>query len=67
MTTEEMDRTRYGDPLERLWKTSVLGFCGLTEIHRRNFRMVQAVSQEEREAMLGAVTATVNELFPAGA
>lgn len=67
MTTEEMDRTHYGDPLERLWKTSVLGFCGVTEVHRRNFRMVQAVSREEREAMLEAVTATVNELFPAGA
>ena len=67
MTSEEMDRTHYGDPLERLWKTSVLGFCGLEEIHRRNFRMVQTVSQKEREAMLGVVRQSVNELFPAGA
>lgn len=67
MTSEEMDRTHYGDPLERLWKTSVLGLCGLEEIHRRNFRMVQTVSQKEREAMLGVVRQSVNELFPAGA
>ena len=65
MTKEEIDRTHYGDPLDRLWKTSILGFCGLTEVHRRNFRMVQAVSQAEREAMLEVVAATVNELFPA--
>jgi NAD(P)H dehydrogenase (quinone) len=64
MTTEEMDRTRYGDPLERLWKTAVLGFCGVGEVRRHNFRMVQAISQAEREAMLGVVTAAVNELFP---
>jgi len=67
MTTEEMDRTHYGDPLERLWKTSILGFCGVTEVHRRNFRIVQTVSQAEREAMLEAVSTTVNELFPAAA
>jgi NAD(P)H dehydrogenase (quinone) len=67
MTTEEMDRSHYGDPLDRLWKTSVLGFCGITEVHRRNFRMVQAVPQEERAAMLEAVVAAVDELFPADA
>ncbi|MFH0916214.1 MAG: NAD(P)H-dependent oxidoreductase [bacterium] len=65
MTTEENDRSQYGDPLERLWKNSVLGFCGVTEFHRLNFRMVQTVSQEEREAMLESVVATVNELYPA--
>jgi NAD(P)H dehydrogenase (quinone) len=65
MTSEDMDRTHYGDPLERLWKTSVLSLCGIEETHRRNFRMVQTVSQEEREAMLEAVRGVVNELFPA--
>jgi len=67
MTTEELDRDRYGDPLEHLWKDMVMGFCGITEFHRRNFRMVQAISQAEREAMLQAVRDTVNELLPAGA
>ena len=67
MTTEEMDRTHYGDPLEGLWKNSVLGFCGVTEVHRVNFRMVQTISQAEREAMLETVAVTLNELFPGGA
>ncbi len=67
MTTEELDRDIYGDPLEHLWKTMVMGYCGVTEFHRRNFRMVQAISQAEREAMLQAVRDTVNELLPAGA
>ena len=34
----------------------VLGFCGVANFHRRNLRMVQAISQAEREAMLEAVT-----------
>ena len=67
MTTEEKDRTLYGDPLETLWKTSILGFCGVEEVHRRNFRMVTSISQAEREAMLAEVSAAVNELYPAGA
>jgi len=64
MTTEEADRSQYGDPLERLWKTAVLSFCGVGDVHRYNFRMVQAVSQAEREAMLAEVAAAVSELFP---
>lgn len=67
MTTEEMDRTHYHDPLDSLWKTSVLGFCGVENVRRLNLRMVQAISQEERESMLEEVAATVDSLFPAGA
>ncbi len=59
-----MDRDHYHDPLERLWKTSVLGFCGVDEVHRLNLRMVQTISHEEREAMLAEVAATVDALFP---
>lgn len=65
MTTEEMDKVHYHDPLEGLWKASVLGFCGVDEVHRLNFRMVQAISQEEREDLLQEVTATAQRLFPA--
>ncbi len=67
MTTEEMDRTHYHDPLEALWKTSVLGFCGVENVQRLNLRMVQAISQEERKTMLEEVAATIDALFPAGA
>ncbi len=67
MTPEEEDRKHYGDPLETLWKNCIFGFCGLTDFHRRYFRMVQAVSQEERVGMLAEVTAVIGELFPAGA
>jgi putative NADPH-quinone reductase len=67
MTTEELDRDIYGDPLEHLWKNMVMGYCGVMEFHRRNFRMVQVIPQAEREAMLQMVRDTVNELLPAGA
>lgn len=65
MTTEEADHAQYGDPLGNLWKNCVFGFCGITDFHRRYFRMVQAVSQEARQGMLEEVAVAVDELFPA--
>ena len=67
MTPEDVDRAHYGDPLENLWKNCVFAFCGITDFHRRYFRMVQAVSQEARQEMLDEVKATIDQLFPAGA
>jgi putative NADPH-quinone reductase len=67
MTPEEEDRAHYGDPLENLWKNCIFAFCGIADFHRRYFRMVQAVSQDERIAMLGEVKATIDQLFPPGA
>jgi NAD(P)H dehydrogenase (quinone) len=65
MTTEANDAGHYGDPLENLWKNCVLSFCGVKEFHRRNFRMVQVVSDEQRAAWLAEVEELVGELFPA--
>jgi NAD(P)H dehydrogenase (quinone) len=65
MTPEDEDRKHYGDPLENLWKNCIFAFCGLGDFHRRYFRMVQAVSQEERIGMLTEVKATIDQLFPA--
>jgi putative NADPH-quinone reductase len=67
MTTEENDRAHYGDPLENLWKNCIFGFCGVTDFQRRNFRMVQSISQEARQEMLDEVRATVDAVFPASA
>ena len=67
MTTEEKDRTHYHDPLDGLWKTSVLGFCGIDDVHRLNMRMVQAVSDGERNDMLKQVETVVDQLFPTDA
>jgi NAD(P)H dehydrogenase (quinone) len=67
MTPEDVDRAHYGDPLENLWKNCVFAFCGLTDFHRRYFRMVQAVPPEARQEMLDEVKAAVDQLFPAGA
>lgn len=64
MTTEEMDRTHYHDPLDGLWKTSVLGFCGIEDAQRLNLRMVQAISADERSEMLRTVETAVAESFP---
>jgi len=65
MTTADQDRDLYGDPLDHLWKTAVLGFCQVKDVRRHNFRMVQMISQDERKTMLEAVTAAVKGLYPA--
>jgi putative NADPH-quinone reductase len=67
MTTEAMDSTHYHDPLDGLWRNSVLGFCGVEDIRRLNLRMVQAISQDERKGMLEEVVKTTDALFPVGA
>ena len=67
MTTEEMDRTHFHDPLDGLWKTSVLGVCGIEDAQRLNLRMVQAISADERNEMLRKVETAVDDLFPEGA
>ncbi len=66
MTPEEEDRKHYGDPLANLWKNCIFAFCGISDFHRRYFRMVQAVSQEERVGMLAEVKAAIDQIFPAG-
>jgi NAD(P)H dehydrogenase (quinone) len=66
MTSEDADESHYGDPLGNLWKNCVASFCGIKEFHRRNYRMVQAVPEEQRTAWLDDVDKLVGELFPAG-
>jgi len=47
----------FHDPLEYIWKRCVFGFCGITESHRRMFRIVSESSQEERKGWLDEVEA----------
>jgi NAD(P)H dehydrogenase (quinone) len=66
MTPAEADQGPYADPIGNLWKNCVFGLCGITDFDRLYLRMVQTVSQQEREGMLSDVTAAVDRMFPRG-
>jgi len=45
----------FGDPLENLWRTSVFGLCGVTNVHRLMFAPVSTSGPEQRSTWLEAV------------
>ena len=47
-TSAEREASAFGDPLERIWRDCLLGYCGFERIDRRVFRIV-ATSREEAE------------------
>ena len=65
-TGDAVERDDFGDTLEMIWKKCVFGFCGLTNVHRRNFSVVIASSEQQRKAWLDEVAKTVDTYFPAG-
>lgn len=62
-TPREMERQRFGDPLENLWKTCIFGFCGVTDFYRRNFESIVMSTPEQRAEWLAEVSRTVKERF----
>lgn len=63
-TPEERELRAFGDPLETIWRNCILGLCGVTEFHRRMFRVVVTSSPEQREAWLREVRELVRGCFP---
>lgn len=51
-TAEEREVSAFGDPLERIWRDCLLGYCGISDIERRVFRVVATSSQSERAVWL---------------
>jgi NAD(P)H dehydrogenase (quinone) len=51
----------FGDPLQRLWRDCVFGFCGVTNVIRRAYGPVAGSSPEERARWLADVAALVAE------
>ena len=51
--TEELrENTVFGDPLERIWRDCIFGFCGITDYSRKIFRIIADSSIEERTKWL---------------
>ncbi len=51
-TPAERERDVFGDPLERMWRDCVLGYCGVRHIMRALFGVVATSSAEQRAAWL---------------
>jgi NAD(P)H dehydrogenase (quinone) len=58
-TDEDRERIEFGDPLERIWKDCLLGYCGVQRTLRRVFRIIATSSTGHREAWLREVSETI--------
>jgi putative NADPH-quinone reductase len=58
-TPVERERDVFGDPLERMWKTSVFGLCGVATVTRRMYGPMAASGAQDRERWIGEVGALV--------
>lgn len=63
-TPDEREKAVFGDPLENLWKTCILGFCGVKNFQRRNYGVMVASTPGQRKAWLEDVRHVVNGAFP---
>ena len=55
---------KFGDPLENLWKTCVLDFCGVKSFVRRLYAVVVISTVEQRREWLKDAENTIRESFP---
>jgi putative NADPH-quinone reductase len=60
-TSMERETEVFGDPLERIWKDCIFGFCGVKMSERRMFRIVSDSSEEKRLAWLEEVAAITEQ------
>jgi len=49
----------FGDPLETLWRVSIFGLCGVSDVVRRMYAPVSSSTGEQRDAWLAEVAALV--------
>ena len=60
-TPAAREREVFGDPLERLWGTSVFALCGVPRLVRRQYGPMAGSSEAQREAWLDEVRALVGQ------
>jgi NAD(P)H dehydrogenase (quinone) len=63
-TPMERENAVFGDPLERIWKDCIFGFCGIGDVRRRMFSVVVTSSLLNRVQWLGEVKEMVQDAFP---
>ncbi len=63
-TNKEREIKVFGDPLETLWKNCIFGLCGISNFHRKVYRVVVTSTLEQRQDWLNDVADTVDKIFP---
>ncbi len=66
-TEAEREERIFGDPLETIWRNCIFGLCGVTDVHRRIFRVVVTSTPEQRRRWLAESGELTARLFPADA
>lgn len=64
-TPKDVELKWFGDPLENLWTTCILTYCGAKNVKRTNYESVIMSSAEQRSGWLADVEAQVQAAFPA--
>lgn len=64
-TPMEREMEVFGDPLEGLWKTCLLGFCGIENVFRRYFTVIVTSTEVQRRQWLQEVEEAIGDYFPA--
>jgi NAD(P)H dehydrogenase (quinone) len=63
-TPHQREMQLFGDPLQNLWETCILKFCGIHEVVRRMFGVVVTSSVEQRSQWLDEVKEILRASFP---
>jgi putative NADPH-quinone reductase len=62
-TEAERENGYFGDPLENIWKQCIFGFCGITNYHRRMFRIIADSTEDDRRKWLEEVREDVRRII----
>jgi NAD(P)H dehydrogenase (quinone) len=63
-TPAEREEMIFLDPLETLWKNCVFALCGVTNFHRKMFRVIVTSSFQQRQIWLDETRQTIHHYFP---
>jgi putative NADPH-quinone reductase len=63
-TPREDELRLFGDPLENLWRACIFNFCGVEDVHRRNFESIVLSTPQQRREWLAEVRQTIRRRFP---
>ncbi|QAY76395.1 NAD(P)H-dependent oxidoreductase [Sphingosinicella sp. BN140058] len=61
-TAAVREAASFGDPLERIWRDCLLGYCGFERIERRVFRIVATSREAERRSWIAAAADAARNL-----
>ena len=63
-TPREREMAVFGDPLQKLWETCILEFCGVRNVVRRMFGVVVTSTPAQRGQWLDEVKQILRASFP---